>query len=81
MNGWVQIPCPLSTLARWPLRAVSGQRKLTAINLGLSKVSKIDRQVLLCIYIYIYIYCYIIIIITSKNNTHSNLAQLHSKQD
>ena len=38
MNGLVQIPCPLSTLARWPLWAVSGQCKLIASNSGLSKV-------------------------------------------
>ena len=25
MNGWVQNPCPFSTLARWPLWTVSGQ--------------------------------------------------------
>ena len=41
MNSWVQIPRLLSTLplARWPLWAVSGQYKLIASNLELSKVS------------------------------------------
>ena len=34
MNGWVQNPCLLSTLARWPL---------WASNQGLSKVSVIGR--------------------------------------
>ena len=43
MNGWVQIPCPLSTLARWPPWAISRQCKLIASNSGLSKVSIMDK--------------------------------------
>ena len=38
--------CLLSTLARWLLWAVSGQCKLTANNLGHSKVFVIDRCLL-----------------------------------
>ena len=41
VNGWVQILCPLSTLARWS--QASGQCKLIGSHAGISKVSVIDR--------------------------------------
>ena len=47
MNGWVQIPCLLSTLARWLLWAVSGQYNLVASNSGFSNMFIIDRCPLL----------------------------------
>ena len=46
MNGWVQIPCVMSTLARWPLWAVSGQCKLIASNSELPEVFIIDGSML-----------------------------------
>ena len=62
MNGWVQIPCPLSTLARWPLWAVSGQYNLIASNSGLSsvcyrQVSVMDRCPLRKVLLYFNIIC------------------------
>ena len=69
MNGWVHIPCQLSTLAMCLLWAVSGQCKLIASNLGFclqcvhyQQVFVMDRCPLryvllyICIYVYIYIY-------------------------
>ena len=52
VNGWVQIPCPLSTLARWPLWAVNRLCKLIASHSGLSKVSVIGRCLLRQVLLY-----------------------------